>query len=172
MRQRVRVRRVSIVADRGRLSARTRAALASKALDCDYLLGARLRSVKEVRGRGLADRGRSQELPPERKTAQDLSPLKVKAVTLDDRRDVVCLTEEQRRKDAAGRQASVEHWRAPLKRGAKDLLGNKGSRKYLQAGEAEPFTLDEAQIQAEARDDGPWVLQTRLADEPKRSAFA
>jgi transposase len=45
LRQRFRVRRVSIVADRGMISASTTAALESEQLDCDYILGARMRSV-------------------------------------------------------------------------------------------------------------------------------
>jgi hypothetical protein len=172
LRQRFRVRRVSIVADRGMISARTIAALESKEMDCDYILGARMRSVKEVRERVLADRGRYQEITPERKTSKDPSPLKVKAVVLEDRRYIVCLNEEQRRKDTADRKAIVEHLRAQLKRGDKDLIGNKGYRKYLQTGEGEHFTIDEEKIKAEARYDGKWVLQTNLADEPEIIALA
>ena len=111
LRQRFRVRRVSIVADRGMISATTIAALESEELDCDYILGARMRSVKEIRERVLADRGRYQEITPERKTSKDPSPLKVKEVTLEGRRYIVCLNEEQRRKDAADRQAIVAHLR-------------------------------------------------------------
>ena len=172
LRQRFRVRRVCIVADRGMISAGTIAALESEELDCDYILGARMRSVKEVSERVLADRGRYQEITPERKTAKDPSPLKVKEVLIEDRRYVVCLNEEQRRKDAADRQAIVEHLREQLKRGDKELIGNKGYRKYLQAGTGERFTIDEAKIKEEARYDGKWVLQTNLADEPKIIALA
>jgi hypothetical protein len=172
LRQRFRVRRVSIVADRGMISARTMAALESKEMDCDYILGARMRSVKEVSERVLADRGRYQEITPERKTSKDPSPLKVKEVVIEDRRYIVCLNEEQRRKDTADRKAIVEHLRAQLKRGDKDLIGNKGYRKYLQAGEGEHFTIDEEKIKEEARYDGKWVLQTNLADEPKLIALA
>src|SRR5512137_2780539 len=171
LRQRFGVRRVSIVADRGMISASTIAALESKELDCDYILGARLRSVKEVRERVLADRGRYREITPERQTAKDPSPLKVKEVLIDERRYVVCLNEEQRRKDAADRSAIVEHLRAQLQRGDKDLIGNKGYRKYLQAAKGEHFTIDEEKIKEEARYDGKWVLQTNLADEPKLIAL-
>src|SRR5512137_1725967 len=128
LRQRFRVRRVCMVADRGMISASTIGALESEELDCDYILGARMRSVKEVSDRVLADRGRYQEITPERKTAKDPSPLKVKEVLLDDRRYVVCLNEEQRRKDAADRKAIVEALRQQLKRGDKELIGNKGYR--------------------------------------------
>ncbi len=172
LRQRFRVRRVCLVADRGMISASTIRALESEELDCDYILGARMRSVKEVSERVLADRGRYQEITPERKTAKDPSPLKVKEVLIDDRRYVVCLNEEQRRKDAADRKAIVEHLREQLKQGDKELVGNKGYRKYLLAGSGERFTIDEAKVKEEVRYDGKWVLQTNLADEPKLIALA
>jgi len=73
LRRRFRVRRVCIVADRGMISADTITALESAEVDCDYILGARMRSMKEVRERVLADRGRYQEVPPERQTAKDPS---------------------------------------------------------------------------------------------------
>lgn len=172
LRQRFRVRRVSLVADRGMISASTLTALESEALDCAYILGARMRSVKEVSEQVLADRGRYEEITPERQTAKDPSPLKVKAVVIEGRRYSVCLNEEQRRKDAADRKAIVAHLEKQLKRGDKDLIGNKGYRKYLQAAAGEHFTIDEAKVQAEARYDGKWVLQTNLTDEPKLIALA
>ncbi len=172
LRQRFKVPRVSIVADRGMISAKTIATLESAEFDCDYILGARMRSVKEISGRVLADRGRFQEVTAERKNSKDPSPLKVKEVLIEDRRYIVCLNEEQRRKDAADRQAIVEHLREQLKRGDKDLIGNKGYRKYLRALEGEHFTLDEEKIKQESRYDGLWVLQTNLADEPKIIALA
>jgi len=172
LRQRFRVRRVCLVADRGMISASTIRALESDQLDCDYILGARMRSVKEVSDRVLADRGRYQEVTPKRKRAKDPSPLKVKEVLIDERRYVVCLNEEQRRKDAADRKAIVEHLREQLKQGDKELIGNQGYRKYLAAGPGERFTIDEAKVKEEARYDGKWVLQTDLADEPKTIALA
>jgi transposase len=172
LRQRFRVRRVCMVADRGMISATTITALESEELDCDYILGARMRSVKEIRERVLANRGRYQEITPERQCSKDPSPLKVKEVTIQGRRYIVCLNEEQRRKDAADRQAIVEHLREQLKRGDKDLIGNKGYRKYLQVTKAEHFLIDEEKIKEEARYDGKWVLQTNLADEPEIIALA
>ena len=171
LRQRFRVRRVCIVADRGVISAETIAALEADALDCDYILGARMRSVKEVRKQVLADRGRYEEVTPERQRAKDPSPLKVKAVTVGDRRYVVCLNEEQRRKDAADRKAIVAHLREALARGDKELIGNKGYRKYLLEDAQKRFAIDASKIKEEARYDGKWVLQTNLADEPKIIAW-
>jgi hypothetical protein len=172
LRQRFGVGRVSLVADRGMISASTIAALESDELDCDYILGARMRSVKEISEQVLADRGRYQEITPERKTAKDPSPLKVKELTLQGRRYIVCLNEEQRRKDAADRQAIVEHLREQLKRGDKDLIANQGYRKYLRLTKGAHFTIDEQKIKEEARYDGQWVLRTNLADEPKLIALA
>ena len=59
-----------------------------------------------------------------------------------------------------------------MKRGDKDLIGNKGYRKYLRADQGEHFTLDQEKVKAEARYDGKWVLQTNLADEPEIIALA
>lgn len=172
LQQRFGVRQVCIVADRGMISADTIAALESEALDCAYILGARMRAQKEVRERVLADGGAFELIQPERKKAKDPSPLQVKEVWVGERRYVVCVNEEQRRKDAADRQAILTHLREQLKRGDKDLIGNQGYRKYLRLGAGEHFTLDEEKIAEEARYDGHWVLRTNLADKPKMVALA
>ncbi len=171
LQQRFGVRRMCIVADRGMISAETIAALESKELDCDYILGARMRRVKEVREQVLTDRRAYQEVTPERQTAKDPSPLKVKEVCREGRRYIVCLNEEQRRKDAADRKAIVTHLRQQLKQGDKQLVGNKGYRKYLKTGPGSGFTIDEAKVQDEARYDGIWVLRTNLTDTAKTIAL-
>ncbi|MBL9138368.1 MAG: hypothetical protein JNK85_21035 [Verrucomicrobiales bacterium] len=50
-------------------------------------------------------------IQPERQRAKDPPPLKVKEVSVGDRRYVVCLNEDQRRKDAADREAIVAQLR-------------------------------------------------------------
>ena len=79
------------------------------------------------------------------------------------RRYVVCLNEEQAKKDRADRAAIVECLREQLKHGDKSLVGNKGYRKYLHA-EGPKFTIDEAKVKWEERFDGKWVLQTDLEE--------
>jgi len=172
MRERFGIRKICIVADRGMMSASTIGALESGELEVHYILGARMRSMKEVRHRVLADRRPYHEVYPERTQAKDPSPLKVKEVQIEGRRYVVCLNEEQRRKDIADRQAIVAHLREQLKRGDKELVGNKGYRKYLRVGKGEHFAIDETKIQEEARYDGKWVLRTNLDNEPKEIALA
>lgn len=82
---------------------------------------------------------------------------------VDKRRYVVCLNEEEARKDHAEREAIVAGLREQLKRGDKSLVGNKGYRKYLASG-GKTFSIDEAKVKREARFDGKWVLQTDMLD--------
>jgi hypothetical protein len=166
------VRRICLVADRGMISAPTIAALEAGALDCDYILGARMRSNKEVRDVVLADRSAYREIHPERQRAKDPSPLKVKEVWVQKRRYVVCLNEEQRRKDAADRQAIVAHLRQQLQQGDKALVGNEGYRKYLHLDGGRHFVVDEAKVKEEARYDGQWVLRTNRPEPPEVIAGA
>jgi hypothetical protein len=166
------VRRICLVSDRGMISAPTIAALEAGVLDCDYILGARMRSNKEVRDVVLADRSAYREIHPERQRAKDPSPLQVKEVWVQKRRYVVCLNEEQRRKDAADRQAIVAHLRQQLPQGDKALVGNEGYRKYLQTDRGRHFTIDEAKVKEEARYDGQWVLRTNRTEPPEVIAGA
>ncbi len=154
------VREVCIVSDRGMISKSTIEQLGSSELDCRYILGARMRRDNEVHRRVLARAGRFHEVTPERQTSADPSPLKVKEVWVDDRRYVVCLNEEQARKDRADREAIVEHLRQQLRQGDKSLVGNKGYRRYLATDRGSHFRIDEDKLEAEARLDGKWVLRT------------
>ena len=72
-----------------------------------YILGARMRSQNEVKDDVLARAGRYRVVHGERQTSDDPSPLKVKEVHVAGRRYVVCLNEDEARKDAADREAIV-----------------------------------------------------------------
>jgi len=122
-----------VVADRGMISRETLQELKSPRTHWKYILGARMRQQKEVRDQALGRAGAYREVTPERIHSQDPAPLKVKEVWVEDRRYVVCLNEEQKRKDAFDRQAIVKHLREQLKRGEKSLIGNKGYHKYVSA---------------------------------------
>jgi hypothetical protein len=54
----------------------------------------------------------------------------------------------------------VAHLRQQRRRGDKSLVGNKGYRRYLKVEGEGHFQIDEAQIKAEARYDGRWILRT------------
>jgi Transposase DDE domain len=160
LRTRFGVRRVCVVADRGMISQETIAALEQDDRGWQYILGARMRSQNEVKDEVLARAGRYRVVHPPRVKSDDPSPLKVKEVRVDDRRYVVCLNDDEARKDAADREAIVAALRAQLRRGDKSLVGNKGYRRYLGGGGADHFRVDEAKVAEDARYDGKWVLRT------------
>ena len=158
LRSRFGVTKVCIVADRGMISQETIEELEQRAWQ--YILGARMRSQKEVKEEVLARAGRYRVVYPERQTSDDPAPLKVKEVQVEGRRYIVCLNEDEARKDAADREAIVASLREKLRTGEKSLVGNKGYRRYLSSTGADHFQIDEAKIQEEARYDGKWVLRT------------
>jgi Transposase DDE domain len=161
LQQRFRIRSICIVADRGMISQDTIAALQAEDRQVHFILGARLRNVKEIYEQVLSRSGRYREVRGPREKNSDPSPLKVKEVRVGDRRYAVCLNEEQARKDRADREAIVESLRKQLKHGDKALVGNKGYRKYLNSA-GPKFTIDEEKVKWEERFDGKWVLQTDL----------
>jgi transposase len=163
LRQRFRIRSICIVADRGMISQETMAELQSADRKVHFILGARLRNVKEIYEDVLSRGGRYREVRGRREKSTDPSPLKVKEVRVGDRRYVVCLNDEQARKDRADREAIVESLREQLQRGDKTLVGNKGYRKYL-ASEGPKFSIDDEKVKWEERFDGKWVLQTDRED--------
>lgn len=157
LQQRFAIERVCVVADRGMVSAETRADLERRGWL--YILGARMRRQNEVKEKVLGRAGRYQVVQPERQKSTDLSPLKVKEVHLSGQRFIVCLNEEQARKDAADRQAILDSLAEQLKAGAKSLIGNKGYRRYLKSS-GNGFSIDEDKVIEESRFDGKWVLVT------------
>ena len=160
LRNRFGVTRVCIVADRGMISKETIEELEKEERGWQYILGARMRSQNEVKDEVLARPGRYRVVHPERQTQQDPAPLKVKEVQVENRRYIVCLNEDEARKDAADREAIVASLREKLRSGEKSLVGNKGYRRYLSSTGSDHFQIDEAKIEEEARYDGKWVLRT------------
>jgi hypothetical protein len=160
LRSRFGIRRVCIVADRGMISRETIAALEQDERGWLYILGARMRLQNEVKDEVLSRAGRYRVVHPPRVKSDDPSPLKVKEVWVDERRYIVCLNEDEARKDAADREAIVAALREQLRRGDKSLVGNKGYRRYLSATGPEHFRIDEAKAAEDARSDGRWVLRT------------
>lgn len=160
LKQRFGVSRVCVVADRGMISHETIEEL--ERLKFDYILGARMRTWAEVRDDVLTRPGRYREIVPARTKTKDPSPLKVKEVLTDSGRFIVCLNEEQARKDAHDRQAILETLREKLSHGGKELVGNKGFRKYLKSEKA-MFQIDANKVTQEARYDGKWVLATNTS---------
>jgi transposase len=152
LRTRFGIERVSIVADRGMISAKTIEALQARKPPMGYILGARLRNSKEVRDVVLSRGGRY-------KTVR--GNLRVKEVRVGDRRYVVCLNPEEAERDAATRTAMVEALQHKLPHGASGLIGNRGYKRFLRVNRG-AVQLDGDKIQQDARYDGKFVLRTNL----------
>jgi hypothetical protein len=171
LRSRFGVTKVCIVADRGMISKETIEGLEQGERGWQYILGARMRSQNEVKDDVLARAGRYRVVHPERRTGEDPAPLKVKEVHVEGRRYIVCLNEDEARKDAADRGAIVASLQEELRGGEKSLVGNKGYRRYLSSTGPDHFRIDEAKIKEEARYDGKWVLRTNTDPETAEVAL-
>ena len=157
IRSRFPIDKLCIVADRGMISGDTVAYLEKEKIP--YILGARMRKVKEIRQDVLSRAGRYREVYPEGRSSKDPSPLKVKEVLVDDRRYILCLNERQARKDAADRQSIIDALSEKIKSNPKSLVGNKGYRKYLSL-DRDTVSLNQQKVEEEKRFDGKWVLKT------------
>ena len=160
MRAKFRVREMCVVADRGMVSEATLEALGRMDPPVHYIVGVRMRRTREVGEVVLRSRARWQEVTPERQRAKDPAPLKVKEVEVEGRRYIVCLNEEEQRKDAHDRACILEALREQLRRGDKSLIGNKGYRRFLKIEGGGHFAIDEKQVAQEERYDGLFVLRT------------
>lgn len=154
------IREVCIVADRGMISSGMLEFLESRECSFSYILGVRLRKVKEVRGELLAGSGDYQEI---KRANPRHEPLKVREVEINARRYVICLNEKQARKDAHDRDLIISSLQEQLKAGDKSLVGNKGYRKFLKISGRNHFQVDEDKIRQEASFDGKWVLTTNTS---------
>ena len=160
MRAKFQVRELCVVADRGMVSEATLSALGRMEPPVRYIVGVRMRRTKEVGQVVLKSKAPWIEISPERKGAKDPAPLKLKEVKIQDRRYVVCLNEEERRKDARDRQAILASLSEQLRRGDKSLVGNKGYRRFLKVEGPGHFVIDEELVAADEHYDGIFVLRT------------
>jgi transposase len=159
LRKRFGINRFCVVADRGMISADTMEKLEDPDRHIDYILGARLRKVNEIKRDVLSRPGRYKEVYAEGKRPKDPAPLKVKEVRVNGNRYIVCVNTKQARKDAADRKAIIDSLTERIKKGPKTMIGNKGYRKYLKVTSGS-ITVDQDKIAAEAKFDGKWVLKT------------
>ena len=149
--------RFCIVADRGMISKATMLALEKEKLS--YILGVRMRLVKEVKTEVLLDDAPYEEVYPEGAHSKDPSPLKVKEVVVGDTRYIVCKNERQARRDEADRNTIVESLKEKIKKAPAQLISNKGYRSFLTITN-KSVALDVEKIKADGRYDGIWVLTT------------
>jgi len=154
--------RLCIVADRGMISAETRAQLEARKLL--YILGTRERSDRLVREMVLADPAPFVPLTMTRRRHE--VDYGAKAVTRGRQRYIVCRNEDEAKKDAAERQAILASLARQLERGDKALVGNTGYRRFLKTEGSGHFAIDHAKAEADARFDGLFVLHTNAGLDP------
>lgn len=152
------IQRICIVADRGMISEESKSQIT--ALGWQYILGVRMRRQKVVKEEVLSRAGRYEEVRPVSANKKDPSPLKVKEVIHEGARYIVCVNETEVGVQQSAREAIVKSLREQLKKGEKQLIGNKGYRKYVTTEGGRHFVIDEEKIKEEARYDGKWVLTT------------
>ncbi|MDR4508274.1 MAG: IS1634 family transposase [Candidatus Brocadiaceae bacterium] len=157
IRSRFSIGRFCVVADRGMISEKTVKELDK--MDMPYILGARMRKASEVRQEVLSHPGRYREVHPEGKSSKDPAPLKVKEVLIGEKRYIVCLNTRQARKDAQDRKNIIESLKEKVRVSPKNLIGNKGYRKYLTV-DRNSVSIDQEKVEYESRFDGKWVLVT------------
>jgi transposase len=170
LRSRFGIEQFCIVADRGMISADTLTTLESPDCNIPYILGARMRRVKEVSDDVLSRAGRYHEVYPEGANSKSPSPLAVKEVTVEGRRYIVCRNSRQERKDAAVRQAMIDTLQQRIRTNPKGLVGNSGYARYIKVCKG-GMVIDKDKIDQEARFDGKWVLRTNMNLSAERVAL-
>ncbi len=171
LKQRFHIQSICIVADRGMISKDTITQLRAAHRNTHYILGARLRSVKEVNRDVLGRAGRYHVVHGPKQHSKAPAPLKVKEVWVENRRYIVCHNEAQARKDAADREAILAGLEEKLKQGPAALVGNRGYRRFMSARPGGVFQIDAAKVRRDARFDGKWVLTTDTDLSPTECAL-
>jgi len=159
LRNRFRISRMCVVADRGMISQETIDALDERKID--YILGARERSSREIQDHVLPDTKQPVPLSIPRGHSNRLDlDLQVRETVVCGRRYITCINAEEAAKDAAARNAIVDKLKSALKQGDKALLANKGYRRYLKTPEDSVFEIDPERIKDDERLDGVYILRT------------
>lgn len=155
LRNRFRIKQMCVVADRGMTSKATLSHFEGQVPPVPYILGARMKKMKEVRDHILSTGGRYKEVRSENNEPEAPSPLKVKEVIFNGKRYIVCLNSKQARKDALTGETIIESLREQLKKGPKKMIGNKVYRRYLKI-ERNSVSINQDKIKGESR----YELQT------------
>jgi transposase len=150
-----------VVADRGMVSEDTIEQLEKNNLS--YILGARMKLVKEIGEQVLTRPGSYCEIYPEDGSSKGPDPLKVKDVRVyGGKRYILCYNERQAFKDASDRELILEGLKEKIKSNPKSLVQNKGYQKYLKIKQG-AMVIDQEKVDNESRFDGKWVLRTNTA---------
>ncbi len=148
--ERFSIKKAILVGDRGMVSKDNLKALEDEGID--YIVGMRMRKVKEVKEDVLGRGGRYSSVKEN---------LEVKEVKVEDRRYVVCLNPLQQDHDWRKRQDVIEKlWEiVDQNKNVKELIHHREYKKYLTITEAKT-KVNLKKAEEEERYDGKWVLLT------------
>lgn len=161
LRERFRIGRVVVVADRGMIGKDTIALLEDdKRAPFDFILGCRMRQQREVSEDVLARAGRYKVVADN---------LEVKEVRVGERRYVVCRNPDEAKKDAAAREAIVAKLEQEITSRPKSVVKNRGFARFLDVARG-ALSINRAAVAADARLDGKFVLRTNTDLPPEEVA--
>jgi transposase len=156
LKERFSITNVCIVADRGMISQNTIDTL--NKIGWSYIFGVKMRNYKEIND-VLADKSDFIEIVGERLKTHDRAPLQIKEVIINDKRYIICLNEEERRKDVYTRQNIQEALEKAVNTGLKPLIGNRGYKRFVKSGNG-TFFIDYDKIKEDSKYDGIYILIT------------
>lgn len=149
IKERFAIGRVILVCDRGIVSRKNIESLEKS--DIDYIVGVRMRREKKIREQILTRAGRYEDVADN---------LKVKEVSLDGKRYIVCLNPDEEKKDRQSREMIVKSLEEKLsKPDPKSLIANRGYKQFLTI-EKNSIKINYQKIKDDARYDGKFVLFT------------
>ena len=152
LKKRFRIGRVILVCDRGMMREENRRQVEESELD--YIFGVRMRLVKEVREKVLSCGGRYHSV---------LDNLRVKEVRLQERRYIICHSQEEEEQDRRRREHIVRQLEEKIAtQGLKGFMANRAYKKFLIV-KGKKVSLDHKRIEEEARFDGKFVLMTNTS---------
>ena len=122
LRRRFQIGRFCIVSDRGMVSAATLTQLEQSTPPIPYIVGTRMRKVKEIRNEVLGRGGRYKTVYCQGSSGKEKSALMVKEVHLNGSRYIVCVNPDHKRKDAHDRAEIVDSLEKQITKGAKNLV--------------------------------------------------
>lgn len=150
LRDRFHIGKVIAVGDRGMIGQKTLDLLDD--LGIQYILGARMRNIK-VTDKLLADKAAYTDVPGK-------DNLKVKEMTVDEGRYILCLNEKEVERDREVRQRIKDKLTEKLKSGnVKEFIGNREYKKYIQV-DKDSARLNETKLKEEEKYDGLYIVKT------------
>ena len=125
----------------------------------EYILGVKLRSLKEIREEVLTRAGR--------KIKDNLS---IKEVKLNQKRYIICFNPSEAEKDALDREMLLEKLKQLLKENPKGLIKNRGYKRYLIV-ERGGIKINLKKVEAEKKYNGKYVITSNTELKAEEMAY-